>query len=225
MNTTQEQVDVASERIMVVSRNFLDGISLGEFTRDGDVYSELIRKNCFFIARDLAEQRPDLKQVIVYTVIRWANQVFLFKKSHDEKRRELRGKYSMGVSGHVKEADQLGAPASVLRNALERELKEELIIPAPYSVTLVGVVNSDATEVGYFHVGTVYVVELEEPVVEFRTQSEERQNKQTNPFGNLCPVDELANYYDEMEDWSRILARQILGLKGQPRWSGECTKL
>jgi len=215
MNGVQEQVKAPSERIMVISRSFLDEISLGEFTRQEGVYSESIRKNCFFIPRDLAEQRPDLKQVIVYALIRWANQVFLFKKSRDEKRRELAGKYSMGVSGHVMEADQLGAPAAVLRNALERELEEELTIPGPYSVSLVGVVNSDATEAGYLHVGIVYLVELDEPVVEFRRETGGRHNKQINPSGNLCPVDELTNYYHKMEDWSRILTKQFLSLKVQ----------
>lgn len=219
MNGVQEQVKAPSERIMVISRSFLNEISLGEFTREGGVYSELIRKNCFFMPRDLAEQRPDLKQVIVYALIRWANQVFLFKKSRDEKRRGLAGKYSMGVSGHVREADQLGAAAAVLRNALERELKEELTIPGPYSVSLVGVVNSNVTEAGYLHVGIVYLVELDEPVVEFRAETGGKHNKQVNPSGNLCPVDELAYYYDKMEEWSRILASQFLGIKVQRRQS------
>jgi predicted NUDIX family phosphoesterase len=145
----------SEERVYVVPRAelFPEGAPHG-FVRALPEHFGRIYARGFFADRDRVEEEPALKQVIPYALIARDDAIFLFRRSDRGAERRLHGLLSVGVGGHVNPVDQ----ADVVRDALRRELLEEMILPPRLDVRIVGLVNNDTTPVGSVHVGVVAVV-------------------------------------------------------------------
>ncbi len=189
----------ADEQILVVPRAQLlppEGLN-GFLPGDTARYLERVRRFGEFRRRGDVEEDASLKQVIPYLIIRHLDRVFLFQRTHGGGERRLRGRFSIGVGGHIVREDADGAN-DLLRAGLERELQEELVIAPVWRTRSVGVLNEEDTPVSRVHFGLVYMVETEDPRV--RVREADRLT------GSLATAADLAAVRDRMESWSqRIL--------------------
>jgi predicted NUDIX family phosphoesterase len=146
-------------------------------------WTAAIRERGFFLERRHAEQDAAFKQVIPYTLVVHGDEVLLLTRLGKGGEARLHGKLSIGVGGHINPVDCDTAPASagappaahasaraaaqapaaadVLEAGCRRELEEEIEIRCPYTLTPVGVINDDSSDVGAVHFGLVNVARCE----------------------------------------------------------------
>jgi len=204
-----------AERVLVVPRDVLLGFP--EPALDGfrpgpaDDVLRLIDSAGFFAARCEVETDPEVKQIIPYAFVTSGPDVFLCERRPKGGEARLHGRVSLGLGGHVQEGDlKSGGTAQAVRHALERELREEVLMESSYRVLVAGVLNDDAEPVGQVHFGIVYRVDIEEPRV--------RVLEDESLAGSFVPACELWSYQERMESWSRILQGHFWP---QPRpWQG-----
>jgi len=185
------------EEILVVPRAVLltepvRGFKVGDLA----AYVARIRRHAAFRRRGDVEDDPSTKQIIPYLIVRHGPRLFLFQRSAAIAEARLRGKFSIGVGGHISRADVEGA-ADVLEAGLRRELAEELVIGAGWTARLVGVLNDDSNAVGQVHFGLVHVVDVASPAIAVR-ESESLS-------GRLAEPREVRDLYDRMETWSQLI--------------------
>ena len=108
------------------------------------------------------EHDPAFKQLIPYAVLKWRDQVFNYLRGGGGGEARLRALRSIGVGGHISSADGHPSEASY-RQALLRELMEEVDLQSAYQERCIGLINDDSAPVGQVHLGIVHVFELAEP--------------------------------------------------------------
>jgi predicted NUDIX family phosphoesterase len=150
--------------------------------------------------RDEMEQDPRFKQLIPYCLFRHGDHLFQYTRGKLQGEGRLRGKKSVGVGGHICSEDQAGGQ-SVYREALERELAEEVRIETGFRERLVGLLNDDLTEVGRVHLGIVHLFEVEEPKVWAREES--------MLDAGFVPIEALLRELDGFETWSQLVLRHL----------------
>lgn len=155
--------------------------TIAEYKRRGDV-----------------ENDPEYKQIIPYLVL-WdcaplANNARIFvthRVANGDER--LRGKYSIGTGGHIREPE-------LIEQGMSRELKEEVGIRLQ-DVTwfLEGILLSDATEVDRVHMGLVYsVYSINGLPKDLKCLEDELE-------GEWMTLDEIGKIYDNLESWSQLV--------------------
>src|SRR6266513_1974157 len=191
------------ENILVIRRSLFD--KLGAFqglTFQPEKYLRTIlsRGNNFFIPRPQAESDPTFKQIIPYALIVFENSVLYYVRGKNAGEQRLVAKGSIGIGGHMAEdADRFlwhSTDEETYRAGVEREVKEEVKIDAPFEDRIVALLNDDITEVGRVHLGVVHVFKLAEPKVE------KREAMITGL--TFLVKDELLAHRETMETWSQI---------------------
>lgn len=165
------------------------------------------RAEGFFVERRRAEVTPAWKQPIPYVAVCSEGRVFAMTRLTGGEKR-LHGRQSVGVGGHINPCDAAAAgPEGLLAAACERELAEELHLPAgPHRLEPLGLLNDDTTEVGAVHVGVVYRLDLP------AGQADAVRIRETNQLaGAFEPYDELVARARQpeppFESWSTLLLR------------------
>lgn len=120
--------------------------------------------------RPEVEQDPSYKQLIPYCVFRHNGQVFHYRRGKLQGEGRLHSKRSIGIGGHIS-ADDQGRASCVYREAMRREIAEEVWLQSEYREQCVGLINDDETEVGKVHLGIVHVFDLDAPKVSPREES------------------------------------------------------
>ena len=164
----------------------------------------VVARDGVYLDRAEAEIDASHKQLIPYVVVRDGAAVFLMSRTDAGGDARLHGKASIGVGGHLNPVDE-GDDA--LMAGLRREWHEELETDWEPEFRLVGLLNDDSNAVGAVHLGIVFVVEAAGRPVRVR-----EQEKLTGAFAD---VDEVADSWDRLETWSRLVA-EALGLAAQP---------
>jgi len=101
------------------------------------------------------------------------------------------------VGGHVAESDAEGRRSfQAYEMAMRRELDEEVEVPSPGPMRLVGLINDDSTPVGSVHLGVVHVCDLEHAEVH------PREDGLADP--EFVPIALLHSLKSEFETWSQI---------------------
>ena len=187
------------EQILVVPRSeLLATCPLQGFCPDPvrvSHFLDLVVAHGRFVPRWPAEEDEALKQIVPYGVVRHAGEFFLFRRGRQGQEAGLRGRWSVGLGGHVNPADSAAIGPAMLERALQRELEEEVTLDRP-SMALWGVLNDDTDPVGRRHLGFVYRVEVGSP-----TAASREPGKIAGDFVSLSTV--LAGR-EEMESWSRL---------------------
>jgi predicted NUDIX family phosphoesterase len=142
------------------------------------------------------ETDPTFKQLVPYVVLRWCDQVFHYTRGKRATETRLQALRSVGVGGHIS-ADDSGLFDSPYREALFRELAEEVRLESPYEERCLGLINDDSTPVGQVHLGIVHVLDLAEPKVQRREQALTR--------AGFAPLAELRRQRAEFETWSQFV--------------------
>ena len=204
----------SSEPVMVVQRSFLtrqECIPDSGF-RSG-VNSRLlaaIAGEGFFVPRQEAEHCDELKQIIIYLVLRHRQSLFVYQRVKATTETRLMHMYSIGLGGHInplagalsKDTAPLGDDKDSLFSAnLRRELNEEVRFRGYFSYRLLGVVNDEQSEVGRYHLGLVYLVTCNTPEIKVR---------ETDKLsGTLMPAACAIAFLPSMETWSALIIPDI----------------
>ena len=149
-----------------------------------------------FRERAEMELDPTYKQIIPYVIFRSGEQVFRYTRGKSGGESRLHRLNSIGVGGHVDEADADGvATLGAYEVALRRELDEEVAIGSPGTLSRIGLINDDDTPVGRVHLGVVHLYDLDRPDV---TPREDRLAD-----AGFVAIAEARAGRDAFESWSR----------------------
>jgi len=188
----------------VIPRSFLfegeNRTFQGLLSPPNNYFLELVSAGSFFMPRSEMEQDPRYKQLIIYLVLRHRNTVFIYRRAKGSNEKRLLNKYSLGLGGHINPC-RAGSFEELLNTNLRRELLEEIYVKDHFSYHLLGVINDDATEVGIYHLGLVYLVSCSTPGVAVREKDK--------LVGSLRPASEILNSQYQWETWSSFLLPEI----------------
>ena len=195
-----------SPRVLVVPGSEFDRLGRFQgFSADADRYLKalLVPEFAHFAPRSEVEDDPSRKQLIPYVVFRARDQIFCYTRGGSGGEARLRAKRSLGVGGHVDEADADGRGTfDAYELALRRELDEEVAIASAGTLTLVGLINDDSTPVGQVHLGVVHLYELKSPNVTPREAA--------LADAGFIAIKDVVNQIDTFETWSQICLREFL---------------
>ena len=195
-----------SEILIVPTEKLFSEKKIFEDFKSKDFYNfeKIILKNYFWKIRKLAETDQSLKQPIGYCVIlNKERKIFLYKRAKKDSYNEqkLRGKFSIGIGGHIEKIDSKND--NPIFESLKREIEEETqkFETAP---KILGYVN-DNTEVGKVHFGIVYLLKTNLAKINY--------NKDEISYGTFLSADEIEehtkNEQIELEGWSKIILNKI----------------
>lgn len=153
-----------------------------------------------FRPRHEVEEDPSYKQLIPYCIFQHEGRVFHYKRGKLQGEGRLHSKRSIGVGGHISTQDQVSVEPGY-REAMHREIEEEVYLETGYNESCAGLINDDATDVGKVHLGIVHVFKLEAPKVRPREKS-------IIETGFSSPS-ELFRDLEEFESWSQICLRSL----------------
>ena len=105
----------------------------------------------------------------------------------------LSNKYTIGIGGHLRQADMKGH--SIIEWA-RRELQEEISYKGNFDVVPLGILNDELDPVGTTHTGFVFLLEGDSPAIQIHSEFEE---------GRLITLEECATIYPYMERWSQLM--------------------
>jgi predicted NUDIX family phosphoesterase len=189
-----------AERVLVVPGAEFDRLGRFQgFSPEADRYLSalLVPGLATFRPRAEVEDDPSFKQIIPYVVFRAGDAVFCYTRGGGGGEARLRRRRSLGVGGHVAEADADGrGTLDAYEMALRRELDEEVEVASPGALRRVGLINDDATPVGRVHLGVVHLYELDRPAVS------PREPDLAEP--GFVPVARLRDDWDAFESWSQV---------------------
>ena len=191
--------DKSQERVLVVpTAVFHDAGLFQGFSPEVDHYLPRLLDPVRLSYRPRAEVEPDpsFKQIIPYVILRWRDQVFHYTRGKAGNEARLRTLRSIGVGGHISAEDQTLFDTPY-REALYREVAEEVEIDTTYQERCIGLLNDDSTPVGQVHIGLVHVFELAEPKVQRREQALTR--------AGFAAIGELKSQRAEFETWSQFV--------------------
>ncbi len=189
-----------SERVLVVPGAELDRLGRFQgFSPEAERYLSALLNPVLatFRPRSEVEDDPSWKQIIPYVVFRSRGSVFCYTRGKSQGEARLHRLRSLGVGGHVAEADADGrATLEAYEMALRRELDEEVAVGSQGTMTRVGLINDDSTAVGQVHLGVVHVYDLAVPAVT------PREEGLAEP--GFVPLTELTELKGQFETWSQI---------------------
>lgn len=198
---TQQQT---TEHVLVVPTELFHEIGHFQgFCPDAEPYLRTLLDPAYtsYRPRNEVEEDPSFKQLIPYCLFRHAGMLFHYKRGKLQGEGRLHSKRSIGVGGHIS-ADDRHAAISVYREAMRREIAEEIFLETGFTETCLGLINDDLTEVGRVHLGIVHVFELDAPKVRPREES-------IIQTGFAHPA-ELVRDRDAFESWSQICLDQLV---------------
>ncbi len=196
--------DSMREEVLFVERKNLEewgGLKHG-FEADRDGRYPRITSNHAFAARSVLEDDPARKQIIPYVVISDGIRFFVTARKKAQTEARLHGKLSIGVGGHINEADVRGE-SDIIRAGMMRELHEELRIDCTSNPDFQGFLNDDTNAVGQVHLGAVFFAIASPENVSVR-ETEKMD-------GFWLTVEELQAERDRLETWSSLVLEAAIG--------------
>jgi predicted NUDIX family phosphoesterase len=197
--------DKSAERVLVVPTAVFHELGLfqGFSTRAADYLPRLLEpRHVSYRPRSEMETDPSFKQIVPYVVLRWRDQLFHYTRGKRATEARLQALRSIGVGGHIS-ANDSGLFDSPYREAMFREVAEEVHLESAYEERCIGLINDDSTAVGQVHLGVAHVFELEEPKV--------RRREQVLTQAGFAPLAELRGQRGEFETWSQFLLDHLGG--------------
>jgi predicted NUDIX family phosphoesterase len=181
------------------------------FSPDAERYLSalLVPEHAQFKPRSEVEDDPSLKQIIPYVVFRCGDEVFCYTRGKSQGEARLHRLRSLGVGGHVAEADAEGRPTlGAYELAMRRELDEEVDVSSDGTMRRMGLINDDSTPVGQVHLGVVHLFELEQPAVKAREHGLAE--------AEFVPIGQLTEQASQFETWSQICIEAFLRAPRNP---------
>jgi predicted NUDIX family phosphoesterase len=194
------------EEVLVFRSSLLENVHFGgSFVQDPQLVADIISES-FFVEREKAETEASMKQIIPYSILRHERSVFRYLRSGWEDEARLRGRYSIGVGGHINKRDLLpllSELTSIVEWARDREVFEEFEFDSSEPPQLVGVIDDNSDKVGQVHFGVVYEYWLRSPNVRPR-------ERRKHTHCQFVSVQDLIQTAGDYENWSRIIINSHL---------------
>jgi predicted NUDIX family phosphoesterase len=195
---------ISDENVLVFPRSVFEQLGIFQgFSADVNRYLPVIleKKNNHFMPRAKAETDPSFKQVIPYVVITDGKNILHYVRGKKAGEQRLVAKGSVGIGGHINNEDETLFGLSsfgmeAFRDAVKREVCEELSVSGEFNAVPVGLINDDSTEVGSVHFGVVHVLRCQPGQVQKR--------EQVITQVEFLPIEELKAKRDQMETWSQL---------------------
>ncbi|MEO8826359.1 MAG: hypothetical protein ABI443_11010 [Chthoniobacterales bacterium] len=199
------------ENVLVVPRALFD--KLGSFqgiNLEVDRYLPhfLSTANNLFLRRGEAENDPSFKQIIPYAVLVHEGKILHYVRGGKSGEKRLVAKGSIGIGGHINDTDEglFSMNEQTYKQAVEREVNEELRLGTTFSDRMVALINDDETEVGRVHLGVVHIFTLEKQAV--------KAGESAITKLEFLTIEELQERHDSLETWSQILLKALPSLIG-----------
>jgi predicted NUDIX family phosphoesterase len=170
----------------------------GLITAHSEVLKTLVQ-NGLYRRRSELEEDPSFKQIIPYAIISNSDSFYLFRRRPGQREKRLHNKFTLGAGGHMNPGES-AEPDVYLIDELKRELFEEVrllngcIIE---NIGFIGFINDDTIPVGRFHTGLLYHIRV--------SNKEVYINETDKLTAEWIEKSNLADYYEGMETWSRIV--------------------
>jgi len=191
------------EHVLVVPTSVFHqaGVFQG-LSADVDHYLPLLLdpRHLTYMPRSAAETDLGFKQLIPYVVLRHGGQVYHYLRGQGAGEKRLRASRSIGVGGHINPVDS-ETGGNPYRQAMLREVAEEIYLETTYNESCLGLINDDSTPVGQVHLGIVHIFDLAEPRA--------RRREADLLHDGFAPVAELMEKLDEFETWSRFVLERL----------------
>ncbi len=155
---------------------------------------EVIDAHKEFHPRNLMEEDFSYKQIIPYLIFKFQDRYFLMQRTSTSSEQRLKNKFSLGIGGHMREEDLLNG--ATIFDWAEREFNEEIAYTGNLNFHALGILNDDSNPVGQVHVGLVLLLEGDSAEIKVRSELKS---------GHLFPIDQLLEFYNDMESWSQIV--------------------
>jgi predicted NUDIX family phosphoesterase len=189
---------------------------------DGEIvasFRETVQMDKQFAPRSKAEQNANYLQPIPCAILRYQDRILILKRKKPG--HPLHDKYDIWAGGHVSEGDN---GADILLNTLNRELTEEVFIKEAYDLLPgpIALVRTNEDARASRHIAVLYEIELKsEDVALALNQKEFRSTRGTSLSGKLVEIEELAELYDQMGNWSKSIVdhfwpEETKKVKGKP---------
>lgn len=198
------------ERVLVFPAHLLDQLGpIHGFDTRVDQYlpTLLDPAHLSYMPRDQAEEDPRFKQLIPYVVICCGDLIYTYERSGKGGESRLHQLWSLGVGGHICDADGIVGRAAY-EVGYKRELDEEVRIRSPYTESIVGMVYDDRTPVGRVHFGIVHRLELQSPDVEPRDPALAQ--------AQFRPRTEILSMRERLETWSAFVFDHLCATPAEP---------
>lgn len=172
------------------------------------------------------EEDPRYRGLVSYILFRHSSWYFSYARDKGSDAR-LEKNFSLGIGGHVNESDlkktieAMGMDAfydkttafetilAASKVAAVREINEEVdsenYVVHDGILKFLGVLNDESNDVGKVHLGMIFEVDWPHPYLKMRPESCAKDGDFRSPVT-------LANQYENMENWSKILSDQHLKL-------------
>jgi predicted NUDIX family phosphoesterase len=196
---TSSPAQPLDEQVLVIPTTVFHAAGLFQgFSPKAEYFtSQLFRPEHFqFLPRSLAENDPAFKQLIPYVVLRYGPDIFAYRRGKAGNEKRLHELRSVGVGGHIAREDIASGEFSY-RQAMLRELNEEIELGCGYRERCLGLINDDSTPVGQVHLGIVHLFDLE------GRDLAPRENALRE--GRLTSLAELKAAREEFETWSQFV--------------------
>lgn len=199
MNKYDEQILVVKRKNLFDNeKNFFNGFLNIENEKVKNIIENF--KNYEIKRRGNMENDFSYKQLIGYTIIKDKNtgEILVYTRLSGGGESRLHGKSSVGVGGHMNDVENKNILDIVKINAA-REIEEEIGINISLiinNIRLVGLINDDSIEVGKFHIGLVYIAEIDKKNV-----IEKEKDSLLIRWLNTSDAKKISNY----ESWSEFL--------------------
>jgi predicted NUDIX family phosphoesterase len=191
--------DKNAERVLVVPTAVFHraGLFQGLSSRSDYYLPRLLDpEHLSYRPRGEVETDPAYKQIVPYVVLKCGDLVFHYTRGKRATETRLHALRSIGVGGHISASDG-SLFDTPYRDALTREVSEEVVLESAYEERCLGLINDDSTAVGQVHLGIAHVFELSECRVQRREQVLTRSG--------FASIGELHKQRAEFETWSQLV--------------------
>lgn len=185
-------------KVLVIKSELVNDIQGIKYTKD----LKSILNPAFFMDKDKAETDENFKQLIPFIILRYNDFIYTYIRGTKTGEKRLHGSRSLAVGGHIDETDKAtGSNEGTLINAFHRELEEEVKLDTTAQIYLVGLLNNNTTPVDKVHLGIVYILDLEKPLV--------KSNEEGIIDDEFMTLHKLKLKRHEFETWGQICIDQI----------------
>ena len=152
-----------------------------------------------FLPRFDIESDPEWLQLIPYVVLACGTEMFHYRRGSSGTEARLRALRSVGIGGHISEADAAGGGA--YSTGMAREVDEEVSHAAVVRERLLGFIYDPRTLVGSVHLGVVHLWELAE--------SSATPKELAIDEAGFAPLAVLRNEREQFETWSQFVFAKL----------------
>ena len=204
------------EEVLVLPRGLFDGHhAFLDWQFIEDIMEELEATHRWWERTD-AEESSDWVQPIACAVVTdSAGRHYVFRRVKNT-RDDLKGRVTLVVGGHIEPHAGSASFCELLLATLRREIEEEVGIEDFADAKPLGVVIDNSTVLSSRHVGFVFEVVWNLPLVA-RATDEFSRRSQLN--GLLATKEELTTFHSQLDPWSRLIFEDRIrpGIRKLPR--------